>query len=126
VRRGRKLAIRHKRPHTELARKLRRDSTEAEKHIWHILRAGNLAGLKFRRQHPIGSYVADFCCPSRRLVVELDGGQHANREAADDERTAYLRARGYRVIRFWNNEVLGNKEGVLAVILTFLGRKDRK
>jgi very-short-patch-repair endonuclease len=114
------------RPLAAIARRLRRDSTDAEKRLWRALRAGELQGLRFRRQHPIGPCVADFCCPSRKLIVELDGGQHANREAADDERTAHLKARGYRVIRFWKDEVLTNREGVLAVILAFVGRKNGK
>ncbi len=83
--------------------------------MWRALRESRLP-WRFRRQHPIGSSIADFACPARRLVIELDGGQHATQVAADDRRTAALAARGYRVIRFWNHDVLGNLDGVLAAI----------
>jgi very-short-patch-repair endonuclease len=100
------------RPRTVAARRLRRDSTEAEKLLWRALRE-SLPGYRFRRQHPIGPFIADFACPA---VIEIDGGQHALQQRADSERTQQLAARGYRVLRFWNNEVLGNIEGVLATI----------
>lgn len=88
--------------------------TEAEKLLWSHLRAGQLEGAKFVRQHPVGPYIVDFAARSARLVVEVDGGQHS--AAADAPRTAYLQASGYQVIRFWNHEVLGNIEGVLETI----------
>ena len=99
-----------------LPRKLRRDSTEAEKVIWRALRNRRLDGHKFRRQHPIGKFVADFCCMEAMLIVEIDGGQHAIDEERDAARTAYLGSQGYHVVRFWNNEVLENLEGVLTVL----------
>ncbi len=101
---------------TEWARELRRNPTEAEKRLWSKLRAAQLLGHSFRRQEPIGGYVVDFVCYGRKLVVEVDGGQHATRQAHDEERTNWLEAQGFRVIRFWNNEVLGNTEGVLESI----------
>jgi very-short-patch-repair endonuclease len=105
---------------TGLARRLRRDLTDAERRLWHQLKDRRLAGLKFRRQHPIGRYVADFACVERRLVVEVDGGQHAE-SAADRARDAALQAAGFRVLRFWNNEVLQNMDGVVRTIAAALG-----
>jgi very-short-patch-repair endonuclease len=73
-------------------------------------------GVKFRCQHPIGSYIVDFCCPTLRLIVELDGGQHAEQNAADQARTCFLESRGYRVLRFWNNQVMTQWDDVLEEI----------
>ena len=101
------------RPQTLSARRLRRDATGVERILWRALREAQF-GLKFRRQHPIGRRIADFACPSRKLVIEFDGGQHG--DGADSTRTAELVARGWRVIRFWNHEVLQNLDGVLAAI----------
>src|SRR6186997_1203518 len=98
------------------ARKLRRDQTDAERKLWFRLRDRRLAGLKFRRQVPIDRYVADFCCESARVIVEVDGGQHAGRSVEDQARTEALETRGYLVLRFWNNEVLQNLDGVLEII----------
>ncbi|MFZ2871048.1 endonuclease domain-containing protein [Zavarzinia sp.] len=100
---------------TPLARRLRRDATEAEKRLWSALRQTPLP-CRLRRQHPIGPYIADFALPEIRLVIELDGGQHAE-NASDDRRTAALAAAGWRVIRFWNHEVLGNTAGVVEAVL---------
>ena len=94
------------------ARELRRNQIDAEKRLWSKLRAGALDGHKFRRQHPIGPYVADFVCMENRIIVELDGGQHTRQ--ADARRTAYLQQWGFRVLRYWNNEVSRNLDGVLA------------
>ena len=99
------------------ARDLRRNLTDAERALWRHLRQRQIAGLKFRRQHPIDHYILDFVCLEARLVIELDGGQHADRQGEDQERTARLQARGYRVLRFWNTEVLENPEGVMEAIL---------
>ena len=101
-----------------IARRLRRDQTDAERALWFRLRDRRLKGLKFRRQMPIKSYVVDFCCESARLIIELDGGQHAERSIEDTRRTADLEAYGYLVLRFWNNDVLSNIEGVLQTIVT--------
>ena len=100
----------------ETARRLRRQPTDAERRLWTILRDRRLAGYRFRRQHPIGDYIADFACTKHHLVVEADGGQHADSEA-DARRTAFLRGEGWEVIRFWNNDILSNTEGVIAEIL---------
>ena len=98
---------------TPIARRLRRRSTDAERLLWSCLRSGQL-GAKFVRQFPIGPYIADFACRSAHLAIELDGGQH--HEAIDAPRTVVIEQHGYRVIRFWNNEVLANIDGVLATI----------
>ncbi len=97
---------------TSRAKSLRTAQTDAERKLWSILRAGRLNGAKFRRQVPIGRYIADFACPAAKLIVELDGGQHADQVAYDNERTAFLESQGYRVLRFWNNDALTNIEGV--------------
>jgi very-short-patch-repair endonuclease len=99
------------------ARRLRRDATEAEKALWQRLRSRGFEGLKFRRQVPFGRYIADFFCEELQLVIELDGGQHADSEK-DVVRTRYLESQGLRVLRFWNNDVLGNMEGVLEYLRT--------
>jgi len=104
------------------ARTLRRNATDAENALWRKLRDRSLRGQKFRRQFPVGRYIVDFVCIEERLIVELDGGQHAINTKSDATRTAALRARGYRVIRFWNNEVRSNLEGVLHVIDSSLKR----
>jgi len=96
---------------TSLARQLRRNSTPAERKLWRYLRSRSLAGFKFVRQEPIGPYVVDFVCREQRLVIEVDGGHHADNDR-DSVRERWLIAHHYRVLRFWNNEVLGNIEGV--------------
>ena len=101
----------------EIARKLRSRMTDAEIRFWHQVRRGGAKGLRFRKQVPLGPYIVDFLCEPRRLVVELDGGQHATRTEQDMERTRWLEARGYRVVRYWNNDVLSNLEGVMEDLL---------
>jgi len=101
------------------ARHLRQNSTEAEICLWNLLRARQLAGYRFRRQHPIGSYVADFACTKYHLIIEADGGQHAD-NSSDVERTRQLEALGWKVLRFWNNDILSNRDGVLLVVLDVL------
>jgi very-short-patch-repair endonuclease len=103
---------------TSRARHLRKDLTEAEKKLWHAIRRDQIGRLNFRRQHPIGVYVLDFYCPSIRLAVEVDGGQHneAIGRARDDRRARWLASKGVVMLRFWNNEVLSNLEGVLSEI----------
>ncbi|TWT22045.1 endonuclease domain-containing protein [Luteimonas wenzhouensis] len=101
------------------ARALRAGMTDAERVLWRCLRMRQLAGHRFRRQVPIGSYVADFACLQARLVVEVDGGQHAGARG-DAVRDAFLRAAGFEVVRFWNHEVLGNPEAVCEAILGWL------
>jgi len=102
---------------TGTARKLRIESTDAERRLWYLLRGRRLEGFKFRRQFAIGRYVADFVCLERRLIVELDGGQHSEQTRQDEERTRFLTERGFRVRRFWNDEALAQTEAVLSVIL---------
>ena len=99
------------------ARQLRAASTDAELRIWNFLKNRNLGGFKFRRQHPIPPYTVDFICLERRLIVELDGGQHLEQAAYDAGRTAFLESKGFRVIRFWDDEALIQTEGVLEEIL---------
>ena len=107
---------------TLFVRNLRRKQTEAEKMLWARLRNREMTGTKFRRQQPIGSYVVDFVSFERKLIVEIDGGQHNDREARekDEQRTAWLNEKGYRVLRFWNNEVLTSTNGVLEQIIQAL------
>jgi very-short-patch-repair endonuclease len=116
------------------ARRLRENQTDVENKLWSQLRGRQIGGVKFRRQHPIGPFIVDFCCVERGLVVELDGGQHAERSAADERRTRVLERFGYRVLRFWDNEMLSNLDGVLERIsealegphpLPLCGRGDR-
>ena len=108
---------------TQRARRLRKQSTDAERTLWRLLRNRQLDGRKFRRQVPLGPYIVDFFCHERSLVIEIDGGQHQARAAADRARTRRLEAQGYRVIRFWNNEVLREPEAVQAAILAELRRE---
>jgi very-short-patch-repair endonuclease len=98
------------------ARRLRQSSTDAERGMWSALRDRRLSRFKFRRQHPIGPYVVDFACTEHALVIEIDGGQHAD-ATKDGLRTAWLESRGWKVIRFWNNDVLTNTSGVVKTVL---------
>ena len=106
----------------ERARALRRTMTDAERKLWKILRQRQVNGRKFRRQVPLGRYITDFVCHEARLIVEVDGEQHAVPSEPETERTAFLENEGYRVLRFWNNEVLANLDGVYAMIVGALGR----
>ena len=98
-------------PHRAFAKALRTDSTDAERKLWSLLRAGQLDGLKFKRQVPVDGYIIDFVCFEAKLIIELDGGQHSG-SAADLIRDEHFRAAGFRMLRFWNNEVLENIDGV--------------
>ena len=100
----------------ERARRLRKNMTDAERALWRYLRMRQLDGHKFRRQVPIGPYIADFVCLKAMLVIEVDGGQHADAVTYDSRRDDFMRGQGYRILRFWNNEVLANIEGVWDVI----------
>ena len=106
---------------TIFARDLRRRQTDAERHLWMRIRGRELAAAKFRRQYSIGPYIVDFCCIDHRLVIELDGGQHLENVDADRERTVFLERLGFRVMRFWDNQVLTNTDAVLEDILEQLG-----
>jgi very-short-patch-repair endonuclease len=90
--------------------------TDAERCIWRILRASQIDGHRFRRQVPLGGYIADFVCHDARLIIEIDGGHHDRQSPDEDKRTRFLEDQGYRVLRFWNSEVLSNREGVQAII----------
>jgi very-short-patch-repair endonuclease len=103
------------------ARQLRSSLTDAEKYLWQYLRRNQLHGLRFRRQHPVSPYIIDFACLEKKLVIELDGGQHSQNQKYDTERTIFLEQHGYRVLRFWNNDVLRNIEGVLETIASAVG-----
>jgi very-short-patch-repair endonuclease len=100
-------------------RELRVDMTDAERRLWATLRGRRLRGFKFRRQHRLGPFIADFVCVEHRVVIEADGGQHAENRG-DARRTECLEARGWRVLRFWNNDILANTEGVQEAILRAL------
>jgi len=91
---------------TAKARELRTHPTDAERRLWQKLKRRQIAGIKFRRQLPIGPYIVDFVCLERRLVVEVDGGQHLEQIPQDEQRSQWLRAQGFRVLRFWNNDAL--------------------
>jgi len=116
----------------DFARALRRNSSDAERKMWRMLRDRRLGGVKFRRQVPIGPFIADFASTEHRLVLELDGGQHAE-SAYDARRDRVLECEGWRVVRFWNNDVMKNSEGVLEIILqtlaltpTLSGKRERE
>jgi very-short-patch-repair endonuclease len=111
--RERKELLRHR------AKKMRSEPTPAEHRLWQILRAKRLAGHKFKRQLAIDHYIVDFVCPKRRLIVEADGGQHSDSES-DVRRDAHLNAQGFQILRFWNNDIFTNEEGVLTSILDAL------
>ena len=99
---------------------LRHHLTGEETRMWQVLRSHRFAGVHFRRQHAIGPYIVDFYSPRCKLVIELDGSQHHDQQEHDTERTAFLESKGYRVLRFWNNEVAANLEGVILSILSVL------
>ena len=96
----------------KLQQALRNNMSDAERAMWHFLRGRQISGLKFRRQHPFADYILDFVCPEIKLVIEVDGGQHEQQAKYDENRTQKLQAAGFRVLRFWNNEVLKEKESV--------------
>ncbi|HYG87386.1 MAG TPA: DUF559 domain-containing protein [Azospirillum sp.] len=104
----------------EKARTLRHDPTPAERALWRLLRGRQVGDWKFRRQHPVPPYVLDFACLEARVAVECDGEQHAERVVRDGQRAEYLTAQGWRVLRFWNHEVLENPVGVAETILASL------
>ena len=107
------------------ARRLRRAQSDAENRLWRRLQSRQLGGVKFRRQQPIGPFIVDFCWVEPKLVVEVDGGQHAERAHEDAQRTAFLQRSGYRVIRFWNHEVLQHTDAVVERIAQEVTRTRR-
>jgi very-short-patch-repair endonuclease len=100
----------------DLARLLRKNMTDAERCLWSHIRRGQLGGYQFRRQAPIGSFIVDFVCFERKIVLELDGGQHKEQSEADALRTRWLNSQGFRVMRFWNSEVSDNLDGILEAL----------
>ena len=107
---------------THITRKLRRNQTPWEQKLWQVLRDSKLENLKFRRQYQIGRYAVDFCCLGKKLVVEIDGGQHnaADLKVKDKQRQKYIEDQGYKVLRFWNNEIDGNLAGVAEKIISLV------
>jgi very-short-patch-repair endonuclease len=108
------------------AGELRREPTLAEARLWTYLRSQNLEGTHFRRQYAIDNYIVDFCAPRAKLIIEVDGSQHVDQQDYDAERTAFLSAKGYRVLRFWNKDILNNIEDVMATILQAISNKSGK
>lgn len=104
---------------TTIARKLRNNMTEAEEYIWYMLRSKNIRGLKFRRQQPIGKFIVDFVCFENKLIIEIDGGQHNVNKEYDHRRDEWLQNQGFKVMRFWNSEVIENRPAVLEKISDF-------
>lgn len=107
---------------TELARQLRKNATPQERVIWKLVRNSNIKHCRFKRQEPIGNYIVDFVCHEKMLIIEIDGGQH-NEELnikADNIRTKYLESKGYKILRFWNNEIDNNISGVYEKIMKSL------
>ena len=101
---------------TQIAKNLRKSSTVAERLLWRHLRAKQVEGYKFRRQEPIGNYVVDFVCFEKRMIIEVDGSQHQIEKDKDTKRDKWFKEQGFRILRFWNNEVINNTDGVLTVI----------
>ena len=101
---------------SNLAKDLRKNSTDAERLLWKYLRSKTIEGFKFRRQQPIENYIVDFVCLEKRIVIEVDGGQHAVEKEKDTERDRWLESQGFKVLRFWNNDVLTNIQGVLEMV----------
>jgi very-short-patch-repair endonuclease len=88
--------------------------------LWRHLRNRQLSGYKFRRQYPVGFFIVDFCCPEKNLIIEIDGGQHSWQVESDNLRSSYLEGKGFRVLRFWNNQVMRELGGVLGIIFAYL------
>ncbi len=107
------------------SRELRKNMTDAERKLWNFLRLRQMSAFKFRRQHPVGRYIVDFVCLEKCLIIEVDGGQHNEKEDADLERTAWLEKRGFRVLRFWNHEVMNETESVVEAIQQILNPPSR-
>lgn len=112
----------------EFARRLRREQTRAERRLWHVLRNRRIGGHKFRRQHPVGPYVADFICFEKKLVIELDGAQHdiPENRAYDAVRTKFLEGQGFQVMRFWNHQLDDSLDSVVEAILRAAGCSEQE
>jgi very-short-patch-repair endonuclease len=111
---------------TTRAKKLRGNMTDAEARFWKALRRDQFNGLHFRRQHPVGPFTLDFYCPMLRLAIEFDGGQHAVQQKQDGRRTRFLSEKGIAVVRYWNNDVLGNLQGVLEDLIDVAEKRSRE
>ncbi len=98
------------------AKRLHREMTEPEAKLWAHLRAHRMGDVHFRNQHAIGNYIVDFCAPRKKFIIELDGSQHLEQKEYDEERSVFLKSKGYRILRFWNHEVMNNTDSVLTVI----------
>lgn len=109
------------RKNIERARRLRGKQTDVEQLLWYKLRSRQIEDCKFRRQHSIGQFIVDFACLEKKLIIELDGSQHFDATTYDNKRTEYLQSEGFHVLRFWNNDVVNNLDGVLESILLYLG-----
>ncbi|HEX2891846.1 endonuclease domain-containing protein [Vineibacter terrae] len=118
------MILRHR--HLERARYLRREATPAERDLWKRLRFRQVSNAKFRRQRPIGRYIVDFVCLEAKLIVEIDGSQHADRVSCDEERTRFLEAIGFRVMHFWNGELLTQPHQVMEQIFTAVSERLRQ
>ena len=101
---------------TKNARALRKNMTDVELLLWHKIRSRQLQNIRFRRQHPIGRYIVDFICLETKLIIELDGGQHADQKSYDTMRDTWLSQQGFKILRFWNNDILENMDGVIEFI----------
>ena len=106
------------------ARSLRNNPTDAETRLWQSIRRKQVAGLRFRRQVVIGQYITDFCCPDRKFVIELDGGQHLDQQEYDARRTVFLESKGYTVLRFWDDQIFKELDAVLQSIYDILEKLD--
>jgi very-short-patch-repair endonuclease len=107
------------------AKELHREMTPAEAKLWSHLRAHRMGDVHFRNQHAIGNYIVDFVAPRRKLIIELDGSQHLEQEEYDEERSVFLRSKGYRILRFWNNDVMSDINSVLTVIWNTLKEQSK-
>jgi very-short-patch-repair endonuclease len=105
---------------------MRTNPTPAEAKLWQVLRKRQLINARFRRQHPIPPYIVDFCAPRLKLVIEVDGGQHLDQAEYDQYRSDYLEEKGYRVLRFWNNQVMNDLDSVVLTIINTIGEINRK
>ena len=109
------------------SQRLRENPTEAEERLWSVLRLRQVDEIHFRRQHAIGPYIVDFCAPRYKIIIEVDGSQHLDQQEYDAERSAYLESKGYRVLRFWNEEVINNLNEVIRAIFILIDlHRDQK
>ena len=120
------MKFKHSKIQKQNAKNMRNSPAPAEAILWLYLRKSGLNGLKFRRQQPVGTYVVDFLCCSKKIIIELDGGQHSENQEYDNIRDEFLKKEGYKVIRIWNNHIFNNIEGVIEYIKTCVESPTRK